>query len=104
MGGFKVYTRTHHFYIAFAISPCEPTVSFGITKREGVVRMSKLTDDEKEALRIAAAAAEPVLVRLRRLREELDEKIAKFEVIVTSYMDIAGKRRKPSGDSVDGDE
>jgi hypothetical protein len=57
--------------------------------------MSRLTGEEKEALRLAAMAAVPILVRLKQEQADLAQRIAQYTHIVEEYeVSIGGRRAK----------
>jgi hypothetical protein len=55
--------------------------------------MYRMTADEKEALRLAATAAVPILTRLRQERADLEQRIEKYQHIVEEYETSIGARR-----------
>lgn len=64
-----------------------------------VIGLSRLTEQEREALRIAAEAARPVLSRLIAERAALDAKIEQFRSIVSVYEDSGPRRAKKDGET-----
>jgi putative NADH-flavin reductase len=56
--------------------------------------MSRVTEEEREALHQAAKAAVPILAKLTRDRDELNEKISHFETVIAAYEDILGRRAR----------
>jgi len=58
--------------------------------------MSRLTQDEREALRQAALAAVPILAKLREEKSDLEARIARFQSIVDAHEESLGRRPKPA--------
>ncbi len=59
--------------------------------------MPRLTDEELEALRLAAVAAVPLIAKWKAERAALDARVAKFEALVSEYEEITGNRLLPMG-------
>lgn len=62
--------------------------------------MSRVSQDEREALRQASYAAAPILAKLKEERADLDARIARFEAIVDAHEQSLGRRPRAasSGD------
>lgn len=54
--------------------------------------MGKLSETEREALRLGAEAAQPIIRRLMQERAEIDQKLAKFSAMVDAYEEALGRR------------
>ncbi len=55
--------------------------------------MPRMTEPEREALRLAATAAVPILANLKEERADLDKRIASYEHIVAEYNAVLSGRR-----------
>lgn len=65
--------------------------------------MAQVSEEEGEALRMAAEAVAPILTKLKEERADLDERIARCESVIAAYEAALGRRpRKPAGEAVPG--
>jgi len=65
----------------------------------------RVTEAEREALRVAALAAMPVLEKLREERDDLNRRIGVLEAVVSSYEDLLlGKRARRPAQEGEGEE
>ena len=69
--------------------------------------MAMVSDDEKEALRVAALAVKPLLERLEAQRANLDARLAKLRAVVEAWESSSGRRPKQpdtNGTGTNGDQ